>query len=127
MAQTIEATPAAAPAAVLKSAQISDFLRGLGVNEERKLTLKEHMDACYEDFHEAIEVKHYDYDTLTKQLGKIGLQVSPRSLRDAYTEVKKDRETAAKTAPSAATSAPASGGSASRKPAPKVPAPTAGD
>ena len=127
MVQTIETTPTAAPAATLKSAQISEFLRGLHENEERKLTLKEHMAACFEDFREAIEVKGYSYDSLARQLVKIGLQVSPRSLRDAYTEVKKGEKKTAETAPTDATSAPANGGSASRKSAAKAPAAQAGD
>ena len=71
MAQTIETTPTGATAVTLKSAQISEFLRGLHENEERKLTLKEHMAACFEDFREAIEVKGYSYDSLAKQLKKI--------------------------------------------------------
>ena len=123
MAQTIETTPTGATAVTLKSAQISEFLQGLQENEERKLTLKEHMAACFEDFRDAIEVKHYDYDTLAKQLKKIGLQVSSRSLRDAYTNCKKN----AKATPSATVPTPASGGSASRKSAAKAPAAQAGD
>jgi hypothetical protein len=123
MAQTIETTPNAAPSVTLKSAQISEFLRGLQENEERKLTLKEHMTACFEDFREAIEVKGYSYDSLAKQLKKIGLQVSSRSLRDAYTNCKKN----AKTTPSATMPTPASGGSAPRKSAVKAPAAQAGD
>ena len=127
MAQTIETTANAALSVTLKSAQISEFLRGLQENEERKLTLKEHVAACFEDFREAIEVKHYDYDTLAKQLKKIGLQVSPRSLRDAYTEVKNGGKKTAKTAPTDATITPANGGSASRKLPMKAPAPKAGE
>ena len=127
MVQTIETTPTAAPTVTLKSMQISEFLRGLHENEDRKLTLKEHMAACFDDFREAIEVKHYDYDTLAKQLKKIGLQVSPRSLRDAYTSCKNDREQAPTTAAANATSAPDSGASASRKSAPKTPAPKVGE